>query len=578
MKRKILFVLVAALVVFSLPLFAGGQKEVIGAASTTTGEPQYGGTLTFINRQSETALTADIMESWWPTGQFLAPVMEDFIRGDVEKYGPRGTNEYPFSIDKMIPLEYNTGALAESWEVTADKIVLNIRKGVKWSGISINPGVMEAREYTADDAVFNLKRLYEAARYPEWKLSGLVESLDSIYAKDKYTVVIETNFFHPEWWWYIANGKGCLQYAPEVIEAGSTDWDNLVGTGPFVMEEYVPGSVMVYAKNPNYWRKTTINGKEYKTPFVDKLVQPMINDKSTLLAALRTATIDLQYRVSEVYRDTLAKTSPDLLHKDGNSNGTFNYLALRTDRAPFDDREVRRALMIGTDINALRDAAFPGGLTYWWPIQPAVAGHVPLEKLPASTRELFDYNPEKAKEMLAKAGYPNGFKVEIPVDSTRFERVTIAEMLAGLWADLNVDVEVKPYDRVAFQKVQRTRDYKNSLGATGFPTLSLYTFALHYVGGGPQNYALYDNPRLNELYAKALATPDEAERASILEELFVIALDDVPYIPIATLQEINYWWPWVKNYSGEYCRGLSTTTVDIMWIDQALKKKMGFSK
>jgi peptide/nickel transport system substrate-binding protein len=569
---------VAALVVFSLSLFAAGKKEVTGAAAAAEGEPQYGGTLTFVNRQSETALTADIMESWWPTGQFLAPVLEDFIRGDVEKYGPGGTNEYPFNIDKMIPLEYNTGALAESWEVTADKIVLHIRKGVQWSGISINPGVMKAREYTADDAVFNLKRVYESSMYPEWKVSGFVKSLDSIHAKDKYTVVIETSYFHPEWWWYIANGKGCNQYPPEVIKAGSTDWNNLIGTGPFVMQEYVPGSVMVYAKNPNYWRKTTINGKQYQTPFVDKLVQPMINDKSTLLAALRTAKLDVQYRVSEVYKDTLAQTCPDLLSRGGNSNGTFNYLALRCDRPPFNNKEIRRAVMIGTDIGALRDAAFPGGLTYWWPIQPANAGHVPLEKLPASTRELFEYNPEKAKEMLKKAGYGGGFKVEIPVDSTRFERVTISEMLAGEWADLNIKAEVKPYDRVAFEKVERTRDYNNCLQATGFPTLSLYTFALHYVGGGPQNYAFYDNKYFNDLYAKALATLDEAKRVAMLEELFVIALDDAAYIPIATLQEINYWWPWVKNYSGEYCRGLSTTTVDLMWLDQDLKKKMGFSK
>ncbi len=573
MKKRIFIVLIIALVVFSSPLFAAGQKGTTEAAATEK-EPQYGGTLTFVNRQSETALTADIMESWWPTGQFLGPVMEDFIRGAVEKYGPNGTNEYPYNIDKMIPLRYNEGALAESWEVSADKIVLHIRKGVMWSGISINPGVMEAREYTADDAVFNLKRVFDSARYPEWKVSGFVKSKDDISATDKYTVVIKTAYYHPEWWWYIANGKGCNQYPPEVIKAGSTDWNNLVGTGPFAMEEHVPGSLMVYKKNPLYWRKTTINGKEYQTPFVDKLVQPMINDKSTLLAALRTAKLDIQYRVSKVYSETLSKTK--LLSKDGNSNGTYNYLVLRSDRPPFDNRDVRRAMMIGTDIPALRDAAFPGGLTYWWPIQPAVPGHVPLDKLPPSTRVLFDYDQEKAKEMLKKAGYGNGFKVEIPVDSTRFERVTISEMLAGEWANLGVQVEVKPYDRVAFQKVERERDYENAIQDTGFPTLSLYTFALHYVTGGPQNYAMYSNPRMDDLYKKALAEQDEDKRVAIIKDMFVLALDDVPYMPIATLQEVNYWWPWVKNYYGEYCRGLSTTTVDLMWLDQDLKKEMGF--
>jgi peptide/nickel transport system substrate-binding protein len=149
-------------------------------------------------------------------------------------------------------------------------------------------------------------------------------------------------------------------------------------------------------------------------------------------------------------------------------------------------------------------------------------------------------------------------------------------MLAGEWANLGVKVEVKPYDRVAFQKVQREGDYENALQSTGFPTLSLYTFELHYVSWGPQNWAKYNNPKMDELYKRALAEQDEDKRVALVNEMFILALDDAPYLPIATLQEVNYWWPWVKNYAGEYCRGLSTTTVDTMWLDQDLKKEMGF--
>jgi peptide/nickel transport system substrate-binding protein len=432
---------------------------------------------------------------------------------------------------------------------------------------------MESREFTAEDAVFNLKRLYDAPIGGPWKSHGYTKS---IYAKDKYTVVIETSKFYPEWWYDIMSGRGTVHYPPEVVKAGAGDWKNLIGTGPFVMKEHVPGAFMKYAKNPNYWRKTTIDGKEYNIPFIDELVQPVMVDKATILAALRTAKIDQWVLTEPVYYETLAKTAPELKFRKGINNGTFIWIAMRNDVEPFNNRDVRRAMFIGTDRESIRDGAFPEGFTYWWPIAEGLPGHVPMEKLPPSTRELFEYNPEKAKKMLADAGYPNGFEIEIVVPSNTARRVEAAEMAIGMWEKLGVKTKVVGYDRVAFQKVARTKEYKHVLIFSGDSLLPLYNLHKAFHPNGARNGAMYDNPRFTALVDKAMETFDDKERTAIMEELFVMALDDAPYIPVAVYNVGNYWWPWVQNYFGEVNQQhFVQPPYDSLWIDQAMKKKMG---
>jgi peptide/nickel transport system substrate-binding protein len=501
--------------------------------------------------------------------------MERLSRGDVEKYGPRGSNEYAFNTDKMIPYEFQSGCLAESWDVSPDKIVFHIRPEVYWSGISINPGVMESREFTADDAVFNLKRLYDAPIGMTWKSHDYVKN---IYATDKYTAVVETTRFNPEWWYHMMSGRGTVHYPPEVVEAGAGDWKNLVGTGPFVMKEHVPGAFMKYSRNPNYWRKTTIDGKEYEIPFLDELVQPVMKDKATILAALRTAKIDQWVLTEPVYYDTLAKTAPELKYTHGINNGTFIWIALRCDNEPFNNKQVRRAMFIGTNREAIRDGAFPQGFTYWWPMAPGVPGHVPKDELPASTRELFEYNPAKAKKMLADAGYPNGFEIELVVPSATARRVEASEMAIGMWEELGIKTKVIGYDRVAFQKVARTpEDYKHAIIFSGDCLLALYGLHQCYHPNGSRNCALYNNPEFTEMLDKAIATFDDEERKEMLEELFVLAHDDAAYIPIAVYNTGNYWWPWVKNYYGEVNQQhFVQPPYDSLWIDQAMKKEMGY--
>ncbi len=378
------------------------------------------------------------------------------------------------------------------------------------------------------------------------------------------------------WWYLIGSGWCCQHYSPENVEAGATDWNNLVGTGAFVMKEYVVGSHMSYARNPNFWRKTTINGKEYEIPFIDELFFPTIPDRSTQIAALRTGVLDIQMSVRSMYWDSLAETSPELLYAPVCS-GSFMAISVRCDTGPTSNLEVRRAMMIAMDRKAILKAAYGEGDIISWPVDKTLACYTPIDELPASARELFDYDPAKAKQMVVDAGYPDGFKVEIMVRKRAgATEEDMASMVADMWSELGIDVTLNVQEEVAIFKAFREGTTKECVIWEGVPIKPMETLEANYVLGGRHNFGSYDNPYIKEQLDKALATIDADERNAILKEIVVIALEECAYLPLAMGYGRLYWWPWIKNYWGEQNRAITQAPFETMWLDQALKKEMGY--
>ncbi len=577
MEKKITLLSIVLIMLLSALGFAGGQQatETESATSQKAAVPEYGGTFTYLVWGTADAESADVFVDIWPALEYVSPILEKLANGNIDKYGPKGTGEYTFGPQPTIPYKYIEGNVLKDWAVSTDKVIFTVRPGVYWTGMSINPGVMKRREYTADDLVFSLRRYLDTPRGGGVVSSDFIKTPydKSIYATGKNTVTIEFKKFHFEWWSDLL--LNFEQMAPEVVKAGPKDWKNLVGTGPFAVSEYVSGSHIAYAKNPDYWKKTTINGKEYKIPFVDKLVWPFIVDDSTQIAALRTAKLDAHMNVDVSHGGSLNKTNPDLL-KAEQPSGDANFIVLRCDKKPFTDRNVRRAMMIGTDLKAIFDAVTGIGVSYNWPIFPGSTGHVPMAKLPASTSTLFEHNPKLAQKMLADAGYPNGFELEITVPTAELEMIDLAEMLSGLWAeDLKVNLKLNIVDHNAYMTMRQERTYGNIIMWEGYPIKSSSVID-YYRTGAYNNYSMYSNTKFDEIANKAEVMTDQAKLTAMLEELFVTALDDVPIIPLAMASQYVYWWPWVKNYYGERNATIIQPPVETLWIDQALKAKMGY--
>ena len=296
---------------------AAAEKEMV--LDPTTGEmveaPRYGGTLTYATNMVETGGSDALVNGG--SGHLLPMSV-------VEKPAIRNwaldRNEWGVTvISANTPFWSLTGALVESWETPDDTtIVLNIRKGVQWH----DKPPMNGRELTADDIVFNYHRYLGLG-------SGFTESanpgdlgkvgIESVTASDNYTVVVKLERPHLFALYWVLQWYTFYVYPPEVIEqyGDANNWRNLVGTGPFMLTDYVEGSSVTFTKNPNYWGFDE-KYPENRLPYVDEKTALIMREGATRLAALRSGKIDYvgfvtNTQINNIDQvESLARTNPEI--------------------------------------------------------------------------------------------------------------------------------------------------------------------------------------------------------------------------------------------------------------------------
>ena len=183
--------------------------------------------------------------------------------------------------------------------------------------------------------------------------------------------------------------------------------ENVNGTGPFMLADFVQGNSNTYVKNPNYWDKDKINGTEVKLPLLDKVVFRTIKDEATFLTALRTGKLDMLESIRWSAVDELKKSAPQLQwSKWLNMSGTF--LAMRVDTKPFDDVRVRRALNMAVNKQEIVKDYYGGNAELFaYPQHPDYLGYFePLEAMPDSIKELYTYNPARRRSCWRKPACP----------------------------------------------------------------------------------------------------------------------------------------------------------------------------
>ncbi len=177
--------------------------------------------------------------------------------------------------------------------------------------------------------------------------------------------------------------------------------------------------------------------------------------------------------------------------------------------------------------------------------------YTPLEKLPQSTRENFEYNPERARQLLAEAGYPNGFETTIQGYAREPDR-DVVSFLAAMWKDIGIDVKIDLRDSTTLDGILNKNEHAPLTvlaNSVGLPGTTLNGFAV--VENGTYQTAVVDDPELNEIFAKWVKTVDQVEAAKILKGLnqLWLAKAYVAYAP-TPMVTVAYW-PWVENYAGE---------------------------
>ena len=555
------------------------EEEVVVPAEE--GVPQYGGTVTLwrhLGISGQDPPSPDIAYGYWYPTQWLSPVQEKPFGADFEKYGPRGTNEFAFQLNAWFPMRMLTGVYLEDWSISSDEIVWNVRPGMYYH--DNKPWVMEPREITAEDVAADV--IYYCNGASGGYARGLIKSPveDHIYARDRYTVVIETLRYDANLVYLIGFEDRALLSPPEL--QGSDSWDDQLGSGPFMLDEYVVGSYMHYLRNPNYWGTATIDGVVYDDiPFIDDLYLPIIPDESTAVSALRTGKLDYMQPVKFQFWDSIDKTAPEIQSAKYLSH-LVSGIYLHCDRPPFDNENVRRAVQIGTDIIAFQRLS---GVTWEMPkhAAPFYTGdpdlYTPLEDLPADIQILYDYNPELAMEMLALEGYPDGFTMDITVSTTdpaSMDRVALAK---DMYAKIGVDVTISAYDQVTVWDMNDTGTFKEATSTSWETANALNELHRKCETGNVRNFGRYSNTEVDDLIHAAASTWIVADQNRLMKEAGLIVMYAPPIITWNVSVEGFYWWPWLKNYYGEknVCdHDEIYPLVARMWIDEDLKTEMGY--
>jgi len=541
------------------------------AAAPGPEEPRYGGTLTVLHGHATLEPASwDPADCNWITEPFTSPYMEKLVRGDFEAKGRGGTGEFPFTDWEFIPPDHLTGCLAESWELVDDTTVIyHIREGVYWQN---RPGVMSAREFTAEDVAYAKTRLIESPKCP-----GYYDNVESVTALDKYTVQVKLKQYDANWMLPLSWGYFQRIYAREAVEAGISDWRNACGTGPFILKDYVSGASLTFERNPDYWGTTTINGKEYEVPFVDRMIWPIMPDASTQLAALRTGKVDMDESMGWEDAETIMVEKPELTHYRSLST-TGPVIACRYDVEPFDDERIRWALNMAIDREAIIDSLHGGNaVMLGFPYSPDWGPdfYTPLEELSEDAQALFTYDPARARELMAEAGYPDGFKGEVVCTSGWSDTVAL---LADYWSEINVELEQNVVEYGVYYAIMRGKTHKHMYAMSkgcGDP------FAVLQVIGIPGQYwnpSMFDDPYYTETYEAAEAEPDVEKAKQMLKSLNAYIIEQAPYVILPVSYFYQFSWPWVKNWHGE----INATTRSPgpiharIWLDTALKKSMGY--
>jgi peptide/nickel transport system substrate-binding protein len=557
-----------------LGALAPASAQPAKPAPAEPAKPIYGGTLEIGTVYvTLSALSFDPADWNWKLNHDTGLFYEQLFAADLTKSKQYG-GAHPFYADAWLPSDAIRGELAESWgwdPANPLRMVIHLRKGVMFPE---KPGVMASRELTADDVVFAYTRLSTSPK----KIAGYFDHVEKVEATDKYTVVFTFKYYNAEWDYRFGWGYYSTITPKEVADAGATNWKNVNGTGPFMLTDFVQGSSNTYSKNPIYWDKATIGGTEYKLPFLDKIVYRTIKDEATFLTALRTAKLDMLEAIRWSAADDLKKQVPELKWSRWLSmSGTF--LSMRVDTKPFDDIRVRRALNMAVNKQEIVKAYYGGNAELFaYPQHPDYIGYYePLEAMPDSVKELYTYDPDKAKKLLAEAGYPKGFSFKVQVCSCSPDHMDLLPLVAAYLEQVGVKLEIQPMEYAAFLSAMTTKTVAPGYFMNNGHTNPTTTIRKSFVTKEVWNPSQYSDPVLDKKVAVMYEERDEARRQQMVKELTRDILDKAPYIWLPTPYVYTAWWPWVKGYNGELRAGAVRPgpIYARMWVDQELKKKMG---
>ncbi len=447
-------------------------------------------------------------------------------------------------------------ALATSWkQIDATTWVFNLRKGVKWH---------DGSDFTADDVVFSIKRL----QGPTSNFRVYGHNVGEPRKIDDYTVELKTPFPLPVMLQTLSNSlfmmnkKWCEQHNAVKAQDFTNKEEsytarNAMGTGPYMLVSRDPDVKSVFKKNPNWWGLTD-KSYPYFDGNVDDIVYTPIKEPNTRMAAILSGELDFVLDPPPQDIDKL-KQNKSVKVYEGREN---RVIFLQMDQAreellysnvkgknPFKDLRVRKAFYQAIDVNAINKTVMRGLSTPTAINLPNPVG----AGIPKEMNQRIPYDIAASKKLLAEAGYPNGFEVQLDCPNNRYindEKICVA--VAGMLAKVGVTIKVNAIPRAQyFPKAQKLDVSFCMLGWGGATEDAIFTLqpVLHSrneKGDGDYNWGNYKDAQFDAMIDEAKGDTDPKHRQATINKAMKYFADNVFMIPLH--QQVI---PWASRASVE---------------------------
>lgn len=416
-------------------------------------------------------------------------------------------------------------ALATEWEISPDGLTytFKLREGVKFH---------DGTDFNADAVVFNFDRWMNgtADKFPYYiSMFGGFKGdeghvIKEVKAVDEYTVQFTLNRPQAPFLKNLAMVPFAIASPDAVKKHGDKFTENPVGTGPFKFVEWKRNDKVVLEKNEDYWKEGQ--------PKLKQVIIRVIPENSARLSAVKTGEVDLADGInpSDVKQ---VEGNPDMQVFERPSMNV-GYLGMTATRKPFDNVKVRQAINHAINKQALVDAFYEGkGEVAKNPMPPVISGY-------NDDIQGYEYSPEKAKQLLAEAGYPDGFEMELwamPVPRPYMpDGKKIAEAIQADLEAVGVKAKIVSYEWATYlEKASKGEADAFLLGWTGDNgDADNFLYALLDKDAiGSNNYTYYSNDELHEVLVQAQTEVDEAKRNELYKKAQEIIFADAPWVPLA---------------------------------------------
>ena len=446
--------------------------------------------------------------------------------------------------------------LAESFATSDDQknYTFKIRKGVEFTdGEVLNAAAVK----------FNIERQIKVKQGIAFALS----SIASIETPDEFTVVLKLSEPMDGFLSAFAALDTVKMISPKAIKDNEKDgdgaqaWlrDNMVGTGPYIMKSYHQSQQAVFERNPNYWRGW--NGDHFQ-----RVIVKYIHEASTQRLLLEQGEIDVALYLPDDVVESL----------DGKPNITitnvpsFNlyYLALNCKKGPTADPKVRRAIAQGFNYDSFINDILRGKAK-------RAHGAVPSTFVGfAADTPAYTYDVEKAKKLLAEAGFPNGgFTLKYIYETGYFWKRPMGELFQANMKALGIAVEIQELSPSAWAGLlSNPETADDAFGLVWWPTLVTpydYMWSIFHTkaqGNGGYNWGYYSNPEFDKLLDTANVEPDEKKRLALYAQAQKLLVEDSPALFV---YEKNYRLPMRDTLKGFVFNGMRTETLDFYALHSA---------